>query len=56
MSRMKKMSITGGTTLIGLGVGFILFRYSVFYFVASLLIGVGVGLLIEYLVERKKDQ
>lgn len=28
---MKKISITGGTTLIGLGIGFILFRYSVFY-------------------------
>ncbi|WP_233185683.1 multidrug transporter [Thermotoga sp. SG1] len=50
---MKKASITAGTTLIGLGVGFILFKYSVFYFIASLLIGIGIGLLIEYLLERK---
>ncbi|HBF68947.1 MAG TPA: multidrug transporter [Thermotoga sp.] len=48
--------MTGGTTLIGLGIGFILFRYSVFYFATAFLIGVGVGLLIKYLVERKKDQ
>jgi putative flippase GtrA len=54
MSRMKKMSITGGTTLIGLGVGFILFKHSVFYFIASLFIGIGVGLLIEYLTKREK--
>ncbi len=36
----------GGTTLIGLGVGFIYLQTSVLIFVACLLIGVGAGLVL----------
>lgn len=36
----------GGCTLIGLGVGLIFLKTSILWFVASLLIGIGVGLLI----------
>ncbi len=36
----------GGGTLVGLGVGFIFLTTSVFAFIASLLIGIGAGLLI----------
>lgn len=36
----------GGCTLIGLGVGLIFLKTSVLWFVASLLIGIGIGLLI----------
>lgn len=38
--------IIGGTTLIGLGVGFILLQQSALFFVASILIGVGIGLVL----------
>ncbi len=40
----------GGTTLMGLGVGFIFLRASVLAFIASILIGVGLGLLIASLL------
>ena len=36
----------GGTTLMGLGVGFIFLQASVLAFIASILVGVGLGLLI----------
>ncbi|WP_319266730.1 hypothetical protein [uncultured Draconibacterium sp.] len=42
----KSSWITGGTTMMGLGVGFILLKYSVMYFLAALLIGIAVGLVI----------
>ena len=42
----KSSWITGGTTMMGLGVGFILLKYSVMYFLAALLIGIAVGLII----------
>jgi hypothetical protein len=40
----------GGTTLIGLGVGFVFIRANVLAFVASLLVGIGAGLLIAALL------
>jgi len=40
----------GGGTLVGLGVGFIFIQTSVFAFIASLLIGIGAGLLIASLL------
>lgn len=40
----------GGTTIMGLGVGFIFLQASVLVFIASLLIGVGLGLLIAALL------
>ena len=36
----------GGCTLIGIGVGFIFLTTSVFYFIASILVGIGLGLVI----------
>jgi len=44
----------GGTTLIGLGVGFIFLKTSVLFFVASILIGIGAGLVIAPLISRIK--
>jgi len=49
----KSGLIVGATTLIGLGVGFILLPKSGLYFVASLFIGIGAGLLIEYILSNK---
>ncbi|MFC2106083.1 hypothetical protein ACFLS0_04975 [Candidatus Bipolaricaulota bacterium] len=42
----------GGGTLVGLGVGFIFIQTSVFAFIASLLIGIGAGLLIASLLPK----
>lgn len=44
----------GGITLMGLGVGFIFLRASVLAFIASLLIGIGLGLLIASLMPRHR--
>ena len=46
--------VVGGTTLIGTGVGFIFLDTSALLFVASILIGIGAGLVIAQLV-RKDD-
>jgi len=45
----------GGTTLIGIGVGFIFLRTSALLFVASILIGIGLGLLIAPIISSKKE-
>ncbi len=45
----------GGTTLIGIGVGFIFFPKSIFLFIASILIGIGVGLVITAIISSKKS-
>ena len=44
----------GGTTLIGVGVGLIFLKTSVIFFVASILIGIGSGLLIASFISRLK--
>jgi len=44
----------GGTTLIGLGVGLIFLKTSVLFFVASILIGIGSGLVITSFISRVK--
>jgi hypothetical protein len=44
----------GGTTLIGVGVGLIFLKTSVLFFVASILIGIGSGLLIASFISRVK--
>lgn len=44
----------GGTTLMGLGVGFVFIQTSVLLFVASLLIGIGLGLLVASLIPSKR--
>jgi hypothetical protein len=53
----KSTWVIGGTTLIGLGVGFIFLKTSALMFVASILIGIGVGLVIASLfstINRQK--
>ena len=44
----------GGTTLMGLGVGFIFLRANVLAFVASLLVGIGAGLVIASVLPGKR--
>ena len=44
----------GGTTLIGVGVGLIFLKTSVLFFVASILIGIGFGLVIAPFISRFK--
>ena len=50
----KSTWIFGGTTLIGIGVGFIFLQTSPLLFVASVLVGIGVGLIFAPLVSREK--
>ena len=50
----KNTWIIGGTTLIGIGVGFIFLQESALLFVASILIGIGVGVVITSLISREK--
>jgi hypothetical protein len=45
----------GGTTLIGIGVGFIFLRTSALFFVASILIGIGLGLVIAPIISSRKS-
>jgi len=45
----------GGTTLMGVGVGLIFLKTSVLFFVASILIGIGSGLLIASFISRVKE-
>ena len=44
----------GGGTMIGLGVGFFFITISIFAFIASLLIGIGGGLLIAALLPSRR--
>ena len=46
----------GGTTLIGIGVGFVFLKTSPLFFVASILIGIGAGLVITALISREKKK
>jgi cyanate permease len=46
----KSTWVIGGTTLIGVGVGFIFLKTSALMLVASILIGIGVGLVIAPLI------
>ena len=50
----KSSWVIGGTTLIGIGVGFIFLKTSALLFVASILIGIGCGLVIASLISSKK--
>lgn len=42
----------GGGTLMGLGVGFLFIQTSILAFIASVLVGIGAGLLIAALLPR----
>ena len=44
----------GGTTLIGLGVGLIFLKTNVLIFIASLIIGIGAGLIITPMISKAK--
>lgn len=46
----------GGGLLMGLGAGFFFLRESALAFVACILIGLGLGLIITTLVSRGKEQ
>ena len=48
--------VIGGTTLIGLGVGFIFLKTSGLIFVASILIGMGAGLVLAPLISAINRQ
>ena len=52
----KSTWIIGGTTLIGLGVGFIFLKTSALIFVASILIGIGAGLVLAPLISAINRQ
>ena len=45
-------AIIGGTTLIGLAVGFVFLSRSPLYFVACILGGVGIGLVVSSLIRQ----
>ena len=45
----------GGTTIIGIGVGFIFLHDSPLLFVASIMIGLGVGLVIVPFIPKKNE-
>ncbi len=42
----------GGGTMIGIGVGFFLLPFSVFYFIGSILGGIGLGLVIGAIIGK----
>ena len=50
----KSSWVIGGTTCIGIGVGFIFLHISALLFVACILIGVGVGLVIASIMSSIK--
>jgi F0F1-type ATP synthase assembly protein I len=45
----------GGSLIIGLGVGFIFLQTSPLLFIASIMIGLGVGLLLAPIIMRNKE-
>lgn len=46
----------GGGVMLGLGVGFFLFTIHVFYFVGSLMGGIGLGLIVAAILQRGKEK
>jgi hypothetical protein len=44
--------VIGGTTLVGIGVGLIFLQASVLIFIASILIGIGAGLIITPIIAK----
>ena len=45
----------GGGLLMGMGVGFFFLMESVFAFVGSILVGLGLGLMISSIISRNKN-
>lgn len=54
-SNNKSTWVIGGTTLMGLGVGLIFLQTSALLLVASILIGIGLGLVIAPIVSSKNS-
>ena len=52
----KSTWVIGGTTLIGIGVGFIFLKTSALLFVASILIGIGLGLVLTSLISSRNRE
>ena len=52
--RDKSSWAIGGTILIGIGVGFFFLPQSPLLFVASMLIGLGIGLVIAAFISRER--
>lgn len=48
--------VIGGTTLIGIGVGFFLLPISSLYLVASVMTGIGIGLVIAAFMSRGEER
>jgi len=44
----------GGTTMIGLGIGFVFLTTNIFVFIACLLSGIGLGLVIAAILPDRK--
>jgi len=49
----KEGMIIGGSTLVGLGVGFVFLEESALYFTAALMIGIGFGLFASQMLDKK---
>lgn len=49
----KSMWVIGGTTLVGVGVGLLFLQTSALAFVASIIIGLGAGLVITSVMSKR---
>ena len=49
----KSAWVIGGTTLIGVGVGLVFLKASAILFIASILIGIGAGLVVAALIKKR---
>ena len=52
--RNKSLLVIGAMTLMVIGVGLVFFEKSPLLIVASILVGIGLGLVIKFIVFRKK--
>ena len=52
----KSSLVIGGCLMIGIGVGFVFLTTNVFYFIASIMVGLGLGLLIASLIPKKENK
>jgi hypothetical protein len=52
----KSLWVIGGTTIIGIGVGLLFLKTSALIFVASILIGIGTGLVLTSILSSVKKQ
>lgn len=54
--RYKSLLVIGAMTLIVIGVGLVFFEKSPLLIVASILLGVGLGLVVKAIILRKKKK